>query len=176
MRTPFVVEALTFAQHYRIPTSLLDWTGSGLVAAYFVARGYLDSERRYDRFAIWGIHRHASEFSDSKRLRIVEPTRYSNINVRAQHGYFTYDSKADKFFDEVKVFDSHDMVLFHDLPPNRPKSMLITKIVCPRRIAENLLSILYLEGVTRATIFPSLDSVALSVLEEIDTATRAAAL
>lgn len=37
------LEIMAFAQHYRVPTPLLDWSRSPLVAMYFAASGALDA-------------------------------------------------------------------------------------------------------------------------------------
>jgi hypothetical protein len=78
------------AQHYSIPTRLLDWSERPLVAAYFAASG-TDSTARGKHIAVWALDHNRLESIArlDERIIIVRPPWATNPNLRAQRGLFT---------------------------------------------------------------------------------------
>jgi hypothetical protein len=73
--------ALALAQHYDVPTRLLDWTYSAYVACYFAASSAVKS-RASDRFAVWALD------LAQAAAHPIQPMTGFNDNVAAQHGLF----------------------------------------------------------------------------------------
>lgn len=90
-----LVPLLALAQHYGVPTRLLDWTRQGRVAAYFAA---LSPELRDGRLAVWALHRGdlatLAGAHTGPELRVATAPRASNPNLHAQAGLFTYVAHA----------------------------------------------------------------------------------
>ena len=157
---------LSLMQHHGLPTRLLDWTGSLLVAAYFVVwRDRNEPELMNRPGAIWmtppgilngnltGLNsifelgdRHLASLlhGTGKRTNLMcacVPGR-RDIRMMVQHGAFTV----------------HDNETPLDQIPNAIKAL--RRIVIPRESRQLLAAELELCGFNRASLFPDVDNLA----------------
>jgi hypothetical protein len=84
-------EIAGLAQHYGIPTRLLDWSYDPFIAAFFALKGALNLT---GRLAVWylptGNLREAEGYCGGKApLHIITPPYAQNPNLAAQRGVFT---------------------------------------------------------------------------------------
>ncbi len=109
----FALETLAIGQHHGVPTRLLDFSHTPLVAAFFACydaweemgkpklTARLDSDRRV---ALWAVHlplifrsvAHATKCGLSPRLILVTAPRALNTFLHQQDGFFIVDLAADQ--------------------------------------------------------------------------------
>jgi hypothetical protein len=167
---------LGLAQHYGVPTRLLDWTEKASVAAYFAARGAVGMKpTEKGDLIVWGINqRYILERWNVEDVEVllVSAPRVSNPNLRAQAGLFTLSQTTgfDKSGPTVTPLDQ--VLLGAALADVETSSYLIQHLPVVRKVtlsrdhASELLRLLYSHGVDAATICPGLAGVVQSLNEK----------
>lgn len=174
------------AQHYGVPTRLLDWSRSALVGAYFACNqtaeyallGYEDHAPRYnlpenepERFAVWAFNDDAPmrggdrDFVDG--VRIVTAPTANNPNLHAQSGCFTVVEVANHASHMREALDLDDFVAGFEEHKSTKAGYLpaLVKFTVPTKEAGRLLRLLSFMDITAASMFPGLNGVEQQLFE-----------
>jgi hypothetical protein len=146
------VQAL--AQHYGMPTSLLDWSLSPYTAAYFAYSDIARNRVESTEVAIWMLDtRHvlvgqADGPGDQRlgKLTWFRPGTYGNDRMRNQFGCFTLLRSE---LSSIESFIGHHLDE-GDVPP-------LTKFVLPATDADSALTELAYMGIHDGQLFPGVE-------------------
>jgi hypothetical protein len=147
---------MALAQHYRLPTRLLDWSTRAYVAAYFaisdalarkISRSCKESDTDAERLAVWILD--IEKRALFHELKVVAVPGGNNANLAAQSGRFTLLTQTGGRGTPFKGEIGLDLYFAaQSLPPP------LKKVTLPIAEAPAALSLCSLYGVTGATLFP----------------------
>jgi hypothetical protein len=154
---------LGIAQHYGVPTRLLDWTRRGLVAAYFAATHcvVLGDRRTPDageRLAVWALQ--TCHLEHHEKVRFIRCPMGSSPNLALQQGVFTA-ARARSRTGEL-ASRSLDEVAHGDTPEQTCDTF---KLTLPTSEAPALLHYLATENVHGGTVWAGHHGAAAHALE-----------
>lgn len=187
-------EIAALAQHYGIPTRLLDWTANIKTALYFAIVDYIkppttealiERNRRFflnrgkveDEYCeIWALDTKVVVAQEGKLpLQLIRPPYHGNPNLAAQEGVFTLwpvskprlPMKKDEKLDTTWLNQTPlDTLLVKKLEElNAEERPYLYRIAFPQSAVVELYQYLEREGHTAAKLFPGYGGVAQSIIE-----------
>ena len=166
------------AQHYGIPTRLLDWSRQSYIAAFFAAESALKVGTpevlgidASSNLVVWAFHfpflgKHDAVRQLTDPVRIVTAPSATNPNLKAQQGVFTFiNPESTKKKKEYPALDRFLEDLAADAEPeNSDADRLIVdckiqKFSLPKSEAKRLLYLLAKWDITPSAIYPGYHSI-----------------
>jgi hypothetical protein len=168
-----VLSLAALAQHYGIPTRLLDWTRQAFIAAFFAAEYAWDHKDELDPsslLVVWAFYfpefgKHDEIDKNTDPLQVVTAPSATNPNLKAQQGVFTslnshYTNEAEGNYlpmDQVlEQIASGDRAEFYH------KSIydsMLRKFTLPVSEADTLLCYLAKLDITPSSVYPGFNSI-----------------
>ena len=155
------LEELALAQHHGIPTRILDWTESPLIACFFAALPASSIVQDDDRIKSKHIAVSCFSsrfFSKSDNVVRVRAPRHRNNFLRLQQGIFTHIPNANAYFLKHQEWPSIEDIV----EKTKELSGALKKYYLPAKEADNLLRILFDMDITTHQLMPTLDNIAKS--------------
>ncbi|VVM64929.1 hypothetical protein PS645_01469 [Pseudomonas fluorescens] len=156
-------EIMAVAQHYDVPTRLLDWTERSFVACYFAASSAnFELERGDAKLAVWALDTtHSAEW---KTVQVIKTPGGTSKNQAAQSGLFTtHNITTYDIRDVYKVEALEDVEEIYAQP-----TQALIKMTLPISEAPELLDLCSKLGVDGSTLFPGYQGVAKTVKDWVN--------
>jgi hypothetical protein len=158
---------VALAQHYGIPTRLLDWTRLPYVAAFFAAESAF-KRMKYastdDQLVVWSflfplLSKFDPEAQYNAPIRVITAPSATNSNLKAQQGVFTLVKLHDALEDGTYLPLDKILEKYAEQNDTELEGYQLRKFMLPVSQADELLQLLAKLGIMPSVIYPGYQSI-----------------
>jgi hypothetical protein len=164
-----LLEWWAIMQHYRVPTRLLDWSLSPLVAAYFAVSDHWDRDGAIWSISISTVERATLQKDPGGYVR-PDPRRvaYANNELPPKTYVFRPSVASERSYPQQGLFTvCSNLTADHALTLVDKSDGAGTKMIIPARAKPRMLDELRSVNISAATLFPGLDGVGRTIADRI---------
>jgi len=164
-------ELAGLAQHYGIPTRLLDWSFNIFIALYFALKGVQSND---EYCSLWAYNYDGFQHyytNKTNKLAVIVPEYSQNPNLKAQQGVFTHwqiethsYTLVNKPVDRRSLDEQFESQIRADETADYSK--VFYKINIPTKFSKELYKYLSVIGYDGSTLFPGYNGVARLMTED----------
>lgn len=158
----YPLQVAAYAQHYGVPTALLDWSLDPWIAAYFAAENFMRETN--EDIAVWALDCSVVK-AKVRDLKIVKVPHYNFEFLHAQNGVLTYYEDGFNRFLQNGFWFCLERV-FAEYRGSFGDTIPLRKITLPSRFAKDVIRLLFKHGKTAAHIRPTYEYVAMAVVQK----------
>ncbi|HRO46617.1 FRG domain-containing protein [Agriterribacter sp.] len=154
---PELYEVAALAQHYGLPTRLLDWSYNIYTALFFAAIGALNNYSEKDHFTVYFLNHtcvSAGQGYLDKNLELIRPIYSGNENLRAQEGLFSVRKLVSPEDDQIPLDE-----YLQNNSKSFPAGNLILKLLIPHTDCYLTLNALDNLGINEMKLFPGFEGI-----------------
>ncbi|MFC5272088.1 FRG domain-containing protein [Adhaeribacter terreus] len=157
-------EWLTLAQHHGLPTRLLDWTTSPLVAAFFSTKPEFEGDGELKECCLNGGAIYAIHFCE-----YIDTDDFPNPFEYKQHGFFYPPHISERVSGQSGLFSVQpDPTEEFQIGYEKQFELeIIEKIIFSQEVAKEIRQALYFLGIRQGNLFPDLDGFASDLKSQI---------
>lgn len=164
------VSLMALAQHYGVPTRLLDWTRISSIAAYFAAKGALElaagaAGHPTGRLAVWAFDATWADEVKVDLLRFVTAPAADIENLRVQQGLFMLAEDGLERSHDQYPYRAYDRLIFDRAPREHDLRRALWKFTLPVSEAPELMRLVASQGIDGGAMFPGYAGAAQCLIE-----------
>jgi len=158
-------EWLTLAQHHGLPTRLLDWTSSPLVAAYFATKPDFGSKGQLKACCENGCAIYANHF-----CKYIDTEENPIPFDFPEYGFFYPPHISERVSGQSGLFSIQPAPKeeFQIGYENQYQENKIEKLTFTKEIAEEIRNTLYFLGIRQGNLFPDLEGIAIDIKAQLE--------